>query len=113
MLETLNGSYSWLLIIIALFYAGELVWKERSAKLGEVTDAMPVANWVPLAAKFTALIFVVISFQVLGGITSILIQLGKGYTQIEPMVYVQTLMLDATGFFLLGGTCAGIAGVYQ
>ncbi len=103
MLETLNGTYSWLLIIIALFYAGELVWKERGAKLGEVTDAMPVANWVPLAAKFTALIFVVVCFQALGGLTSILMQLGKGYTQIEPGIYVKILMLNSITYLLMGG----------
>ncbi len=103
LLETLNGTYTWLLIIIALFYAGELIWKERGAKLGEVTDAMPVSNWVPLTAKFTALVLVVLCFQALGGITSILIQLGKGYTLIEPMVYVKTLTLNSANFILLGG----------
>lgn len=103
MLETLNGTYSWLLIIIALFYAGELVWKERAAKLGEVTDAMPITNWLPLSAKFSALIFVVICFQALGGLTSILIQLGKGYTQIEPMVYVKILAINSFAYLLLGG----------
>ena len=103
MLETLNGTYSWLLIIIALFYAGELVWKERSAKLGEVTDAMPITNWLPLSAKFIALIFVVLCFQALGGLTSILIQLGKGYTQIEPMVYVKILAINSITYLLLGG----------
>ena len=41
---TLRGSYSFLLLIVVMFYAGELVWKERSAKLNEVVDAMPVAN---------------------------------------------------------------------
>ena len=103
MLETLNGSYSWLLIIIALFYAGELIWKERSAKLGEVTDAMPVANWLPLAAKFTALVCVVLCFQALGGVTSALIQLSKGYMHIEPMVYVKTLAINSIAFILMGG----------
>ncbi|MGH8049176.1 MAG: M1 family aminopeptidase [Arenimonas sp.] len=103
MLLTLQGTYSWLLIIIAMFYAGELVWRERGAKLGEVTDAMPVANWVPLAAKFTAIVFVVLSFQALGGLTSILIQLGKGYTQIEPMVYLKILSINSIAFILFGG----------
>ena len=103
MLETLNGTYTWLLIIIALFYAGELVWKERGAKLGEVTDAMPIANWLPLTAKFIALIMVVFCFQALGGLTSILIQLGKGYTQIEPMVYLKILSINSIAFILLGG----------
>ena len=103
MLETLNGTYSFLLIIIALFYAGELVWKERAAKLGEVTDAMPVPNWVPLAAKFSALVLVVLAFQALGGITSMLIQLGKGYTQLEPVVYGKILLVNSLAFILMGG----------
>ncbi|REN18821.1 hypothetical protein DSI35_01350, partial [Mycobacterium tuberculosis] len=45
MLTALQGAYSWLLIIIVLFFAGELVWKERAARIHEVTDAMPVPNW--------------------------------------------------------------------
>jgi hypothetical protein len=46
-LTTLQGSYSWLLIVIVMFYAGELVWKERSQRIHEVTDAMPVPGWPP------------------------------------------------------------------
>jgi ABC-type transport system involved in multi-copper enzyme maturation permease subunit len=103
MLETLNSTYSFLLVIIALFYAGELVWKERSAKLGEVTDAMPVPNWVPLAAKLSALVLVVWSFQALGGLTAMLIQLGKGYTLLEPMVYLKILLVNSLSYILLGG----------
>ena len=55
MLSALQNSFSFLLVFIVLFYSGELVWKERAAKLNEVTDAMPVPNWVPLLAKFLAL----------------------------------------------------------
>lgn len=103
MLSALQGSYSFLLIIIVLFYAGELVWKERGAKIHEVTDAMPVPNWVPLAAKFATLVAVILSFQLVGGITAIAIQLAKGYTQIEPLVYARTLLLDSVIYILMGG----------
>ena len=61
MLSALQGTFSFLLIIIVLFYAGELVWKERGAKIHEVTDAMPVPNWVPLVAKFVALVAVILA----------------------------------------------------
>ncbi len=103
MVSALQGSFSFLLIIIVLFYAGELVWKERGAKIHEVTDAMPVPNWVPLAAKFVALVTVILSFQLAGGLTAIAIQLAKGYTQIEPLVYVRTLLLDSVVYILMGG----------
>ena len=103
MLSALQGSFSFLLIIIVLFYAGELVWKERSARIHEVTDATPVPNWVPLLAKFVALVAVIYSFQLVGAITAILIQLGKGYTQIEPLLYVKTLLIDSVIYILMGG----------
>ncbi len=103
MLQALQGSYSFVLIIIVLFYAGELVGKERGVKIHEVTDAMPVPNWVPLAAKFGALIAVIVCFQLLGGITAILIQLAKGHTQLELLVYAKTLALDGIWFVLMGG----------
>ncbi|MFZ2753366.1 MAG: M1 family aminopeptidase [Lysobacteraceae bacterium] len=102
-LQALQGAYSFVLIIIVLFYAGELVAKERSVKIHEVTDAMPVPNWVPLAAKFGALVAVIVCFQLLGGIVAILIQLGKGHTQLELAVYAQTLMLNSLVFVLMGG----------
>ncbi len=103
MLQALQQSYSFVLVIIVLFYAGELVAKERSAKINEVTDAMPVPNWVPLAAKFGALIAVIFCFQLFGGLTAILLQLAKGHAQIELAVYAKTLALDSIGFLLMGG----------
>ncbi|MFC0679572.1 ABC transporter permease/M1 family aminopeptidase [Lysobacter korlensis] len=103
MLQALQGSYSFLLVIIVLFYAGELVWKERSARIHEVTDATPVPNWVPLVAKFAALVAVVASFQALGAVTAMAIQLAKGYTQLEPLVYLKTLSVDSIVYVLMGG----------
>ena len=103
MLQALQQSYSFLLIIIVLFYAGELVWKERGAKIDEVTDAMPVADWVPLLAKFCALVAVVLAFQLGGALVAMAIQLGKGYTHLEPLVYLQTLALDSVVYIVMGG----------
>jgi ABC-2 type transport system permease protein len=103
MLAALQGSFSFVLIIIVVFYAGELFGKERSAKIHEVTDAMPVPSWVPLAAKFGALVAVVLCFQALGSLTAIAIQLAKGHTQIEPALYAQALAINSVGFVLMAG----------
>ncbi|MGH8054112.1 MAG: M1 family aminopeptidase [Stenotrophomonas sp.] len=103
MLEALQQSYSFLLIIIVLFYAGELVWRERSARIDGISNAMPVPNWVPLLGKFLTLVAVVAAFQAVGGLTAIIIQLSKGYTQIEPLLYLKTLSLDSVVYLLMGG----------
>jgi ABC-2 type transport system permease protein len=102
-LQALNAAYSWLLFIIVMFYAGELVWKERQAKLSDVVDAMPTPNWTPLLAKLGALVLVVACFQIFGALTGMLIQLGKGYTQLEPLLYLKGIAISAIYFLLIGG----------
>ncbi|MGH8083174.1 MAG: ABC transporter permease/M1 family aminopeptidase [Lysobacter sp.] len=103
MLTSLQNSFSYMLIFVMMFYAGELVFKERGAKLAEVGDAMPVPNWVPLLSKFCALIAVVLAFQAIGAFAAVAMQLFKGYTALEPMLYVKRLLLDAIPFVLMGG----------
>ncbi|KAG1257093.1 hypothetical protein G6F68_009478 [Rhizopus microsporus] len=103
MIMGLQGAFSWLLVIIVLFFAGELVWKERSARINEVTDAMPVPNWVPLLAKFTALLAVIICFQAAGALAAMGVQLAKGYTHLEPLLYLRSLALDSVVYILMGG----------
>lgn len=101
MIEMLQGSFVFLLVIIVTFYAGELVWKERSLAVAEVQDAMPVPNWVPLAAKLAAQWLVVVAFLVVGGLTAIGIQLSNGYTRLEPSLYARGLLLEAMPFLLI------------
>lgn len=103
MLEALQGSYSYMLIFVVLYYAGELVFRERSARLAEVVDAMPVPNGLPLASKFVCLIAVIASFQAVGAVAAMGFQLVKGYTALEPALYLQKLLLDSTPFVMMGG----------
>ena len=103
MVTALEGSFSFLLAIIVMFYAGELVWKERNARINEVSDAMPVPDWVPLLAKFTTLVAVIASFQAIGALTAMALQLAKGYTQLEPLVYAKILAVDSVVYVLMAG----------
>ena len=102
-LSTLQGSYSWLLVVIVMFYAGELVWKERGHRIHEVTDAMPVPGWVPLVAKFSTLLAVIVLFQLIGSLAAMAMQLAKGYTALEPLLYLKQLALNSIPFVLMGG----------
>ncbi|TQD44865.1 M1 family aminopeptidase, partial [Marilutibacter aestuarii] len=103
MLASLQGSFSWMLIIIVLFHAGELVWKERAVRIHEVTDAMPLPDWLPLSAKFCTLVLVVASFQATGALVAMAIQGFKGTVAIEPAVYLKTLSVDSLIYVLMGG----------
>ena len=102
MLEAMQGSYQFLLILIITYYAGDIVWKERDAKVAEVTDALPVPNWVPLIAKLGALTAVVLAFMLVGALTGIGYQLFHGYTNLEIGLYARGLLIDSVPFVLMG-----------
>jgi ABC-2 type transport system permease protein len=102
LLDTMRSSYNFLLILVATFYAGELIWKERGAKVAEVTDAMPVPDWVPLAAKLAALMAVVFGFMLCGALTGMVFQLFKGYTHLEAGLYLKGALLESVPFMLMG-----------
>jgi hypothetical protein len=102
MLEALQGSMGLFLFLIVTFYAGELVWKERQARLNEVGDALPVPDWVPLAAKCGAVLAVVAIFGAVGVLAGIGFQLARGYTHFEPGVYAASIALGSMPFVLMG-----------
>jgi len=102
MTEAMDGSYTFLLIIIIAFYAGELVWRERGARISEVTDAFALPDWIPLLSKLTALTAVIVVFLVAGAIECALYQLIRGYTSIEPGLYLSDIALNAVRFTLIG-----------
>ena len=48
MLDLVSGSFAAFMLIIIAFYAGELVWRERDARLDQISDALPTPTWLPL-----------------------------------------------------------------
>lgn len=101
MIELLNGSFNFLLIIIVTFYAGELIFKERQARIADVSDAMPMPNWAPLVAKSVALVGVVLAFLFAGILTAIALQLVRGGAPVEFGVYVKGVFMSGLPYVLM------------
>ncbi|MGO9934520.1 MAG: ABC transporter permease/M1 family aminopeptidase [Steroidobacteraceae bacterium] len=102
MLEEMQGSYNFLLFIVVAFYAGELVWRDRSVRVSEIMDAYSLPDWIPLAAKLVALTAVIIVFLSMGAALCMINQLLRGYIHLEPGLYLSNIALSALGFLLLG-----------
>lgn len=93
MAESMDGSYKWLLMLVLIFYAGELVWRERGARVSEVVDAFPTPDWIPLLAKVTALAAVVVVFLGIGSVYAMGFQLLHGFHALEPLLYLKFIGL--------------------
>jgi hypothetical protein len=102
MISLLNSSFTFLLVIIVTFYAGELIFKERQVKISDVNDAMPMPDWAPLVAKSLALVGVILAFLFTGVLAAIAVQLVKGGAPPEPMVYLKSVLIVAVPFILMG-----------
>lgn len=101
MVRGIYEAFAVMALLIAAFYAGDIVWRERSLKVHEVHDAMPVPTWAIWASKATALVLVVFAALLMATATSIVIQLANGYTKLEPALYVKGVFLDTGSWLVL------------
>jgi ABC-2 type transport system permease protein len=102
MLEDLAGSINVVLVLVLLFYSGELVHRERQLRMADVCDATPLPNWAPLLAKAGALGAVVLAFLSVGALVAIAMQLLKGGAPVELALYVEGTLVNAAYFILMG-----------
>jgi hypothetical protein len=93
-LELARGGFRLFALITLTFYAGEIAWKERDARLADIVAATRVPSWVTFGAKFLALLLVAASLQAVVGLSALGWQLGKGYTGIEWRLYALDLTVN-------------------
>ncbi|WP_374468930.1 M1 family aminopeptidase [Phenylobacterium sp.] len=82
-IETLNGAFTFMVMIIAIYYAGELVWRERERKTHEIVDATAVPDWAFVAPKTLALALVLLATLLVSVLAGVAVQLSKGFTDIQ------------------------------
>jgi aminopeptidase N len=92
----LAAAFGIISMIIAIYYSGEMVWRERERKIHEIIDATPMPSWAHIVPKTIGVIFVLLSTLAAGALVGIFIQLMRGYTDISVGEYV-------TWYFLPNG----------
>ncbi|KQQ33895.1 hypothetical protein ASF61_12100 [Duganella sp. Leaf126] len=105
-LESVSQTFALFMMVITTFYAGELVWREREAHMGQMLDALPVPGWLPLLSKLCALIGLQALLQVVVMLTGMAIQIAKGYFALEPGLYLYQLFLLQWPGYALGAVLA-------
>ncbi len=82
----------WLLIpLLIVFFAGELVWREREARLSEIADAAPAPEWVSFVGKLMGLGAVLVLLQALIMAAGMIVQVRMGYHLFETGLYARIL----------------------
>jgi aminopeptidase N len=92
-ITTLNGAFTFIVMIIAIYYAGELVWRERERKTHEIVDATAVPDWAFVVPKTLALILVLIATLFVSAVAGVLVQLFKGFADVQLGKYLLWYLL--------------------
>ena len=91
MLEVKDFNYIIFVFIIIIFYTGEVVHRDKSVNYSNISDALPVPNWLGYGAKFLALVFVCFLLVNLVMVSGVFNQTIKGYFNYEFDKYLTDL----------------------
>jgi ABC-2 type transport system permease protein len=87
-ITTLEGSFTLVVIVISIYYAGELVWRERDRKTHEIIDATPAPDWTFIVPKTLALALVLVATLLVSVIAGIAVQASKGFFDFQVEKYL-------------------------
>jgi ABC-2 type transport system permease protein len=87
-----NPQSPWIIILLLIiYYAGELLWREREAGLSEIADAAPVPEWILILGKFLGLGLILVVWTTLLAIAGVLAQARMNYHDFEIGLYLKVL----------------------
>ncbi len=75
-------------IILIVFYAGELVWRDRSNQFHEIINSSPISSAVLFISKFISLVLLPVILMLTAIIISIGFQAALGYSHFEWALYL-------------------------
>ena len=86
-IDIINDNSGLFVMIILVFFSGELVWRDRESKINEVIDATSHTSFISLIAKALSLVCITSLLYFFFVFCGVIYQLANGYTHIELNVY--------------------------
>ncbi len=93
-IDAMIGGFAIIPIIVVIYYASEVVWRERGVRFSEIVDATPAPSWAFMWAKLVAMFVVITGLIATAAITVMITQLGRGYFNLEIDQYVVRSVVD-------------------
>jgi len=96
MIEALQGAFTIIPLIIAIYYAGELVWRDRERRMHEIVDSTPAPDWAFAVPKILAISLVLLSTIAASVLAAVVVQALKGHFDFDLAKYVLWYVLPWT-----------------
>ncbi len=92
---TVRGGFTLVLLMVAVFYGGELVWRERDRKLDELIDSTAVPSWVMTVPKIVAIFVVLLTLNLAAMLVGMFYQLVGGGSNLDIGAYLSWFIVPA------------------
>ena len=103
-ITAVTGGFALISLIIAIYYSGELVWRDRDRRMHEIVDATATPDWTFMVPKILALTLVLVSTLLIGVVAGVVVQTVRGVTDYELGKYLAWYVApQALSFALLAG----------
>ncbi|PHS28758.1 MAG: hypothetical protein COA84_00795 [Robiginitomaculum sp.] len=89
MIQTVIGSLAIPLLIIMVFFSGEIIWRDSTSGITEILDASPVKNWPLMASKWLSLILVTLTIMAIGIVFGMIAQMVLGDVPVNAAIYLK------------------------
>jgi ABC-type transport system involved in multi-copper enzyme maturation permease subunit len=91
-----------LIVLLIALSAGELVWRERDARMSAIADVTPVPEWLSVAGKFLGLALMLAAAELIFLLSGVGVQAMGGYHHYDLALYVKILFgFQLTGYLLV------------
>lgn len=94
--DAISATFRAILVMIAGFYGGELVWRERDRKMNELIDSTPLPAWIMTVPKVVAIFLVLVIVNFGGMLTGLAYQVSRGAHEFGVMSYLSWYILPAS-----------------
>lgn len=101
MIGSISGSTMIFILIILVFFSGELIWRDRESKINEVIDSTPHTSFISMFAKALSLVATVTIMQWFFILLAIIYQLINGFYRIELDVYFWDFVYSLLPIFIV------------
>lgn len=101
LVDVVKSSFSIIPVIIAIFYAGELVWRDRDRRMHEIIDSTALPGWAYLLPKVLALSSVLGVTLAAGMLAGVFVQLSRGFMDVRPAAWATWYILPGLADMLL------------
>lgn len=104
--EYFGSTFQLFMVILTIFFSGEIVWRNRENRMDNILDALPAPNWVFYISKLSGLMFMQVILISIIIVCGLLVQLFRGYFNFEIALYFKYLFgFKIIAILMLGVLC--------